>query len=197
MMDLRTQLKKLQGETLMGIYPHPDDETMASGGLLQVAKRVGMKTVVVTHTHGDKGKVFVPKNGRTTSEIRKDELANACKLLSVDSLILESFPDGELRKTKSQWKRRVKQIIQKEKPALVVTYDHSGITGHPDHIVLSLELFKMLKTMRSRPELWWMTAPRKFAKLFANHEVLDMMTEPIYYLPLTWSERLRKEAREL
>lgn len=39
----------------MTVFPHPDDETMASGGLLLAAKRLGWKTVVVVLTKGGAG----------------------------------------------------------------------------------------------------------------------------------------------
>lgn len=176
-------------KTLMVVYPHPDDETMAAGGLLIVAKEAGFKTVAVILTKGDAGRVHTDLKGKTLAEVRTAELERAVKILNLDTLILGEFLDGKLRETEKEWVNWVEKQIEKVKPGIVVTYDHSGMSGHPDHIILSLELEKLLRDMysnKNRPLLLWNTlvgVKRKFVnKLVVENAVLpeyELRMDPV------------------
>ncbi|KKQ25909.1 MAG: hypothetical protein US62_C0042G0009 [Candidatus Woesebacteria bacterium GW2011_GWA1_37_8] len=65
MKDFKSELNKIKGKTLMVIFPHPDDESMMTGGLLSTAHKLGIRTVVVTITKGGAGKfTFIPKENQ-------------------------------------------------------------------------------------------------------------------------------------
>ncbi len=144
----------------MAIYPHPDDETMGAGGLLLVAKSLGWKTIAVILTHGGAGQLHIHPRGRSIKQIRTAELEEA----------------GKLREQEGEWYNWLKSLIAKYKPGLIVTYDHSGISGHPDHICVSLALKKV------PAKLWWTTFP-KGLKL-GNKDVLYLRSDPTYILSL-------------
>jgi LmbE family N-acetylglucosaminyl deacetylase len=187
MKDLKDILKNWKGKKiLMTVFPHPDDETMAAGGLLLIAKKLGWKTVVVTLTRGEAGKLFVNTNGYSASEVRERELKNAIKILGADKLILGDFPDGKLRRTKIEWKSWLKKIIKEKKPGIVVTYDHTGFTGHPDHIVLSVELTSLIKKLKVKPALFW-TAREGRLKKMVNPKVAAFAAKPTHILDVGWS----------
>lgn len=186
--NLQKLLENWNGQkVLMTVFPHPDDETMVSGGLLLVAKRLGWKTVVVTLTHGEAGQIHVSPQGKTLKQIRAEELKNAAAILGVHKIILGSFSDGKLRDEKDKWISWLKAEIRKHSPSLVVTYDHSGLTGHPDHIVLSVELKKILATIRTKPTLFWTTLPTQLHTLPMIHpHVVNFISKPTHLLDLGW-----------
>ncbi len=160
----------------MVVYPHPDDETMASGGLLLAAKKLGWQTVVVTLTKGGAGQIHIPINGFTLKEVRTKELNKAIKILEVDNLELGDFDDGKLRAQKNKWIKWLNEQMRKYGPGIVVTYDHSGITGHPDHISLSKESRNITK------KLFWSTVPKNFR--FLNPLVQEFVAAPTHALDL-------------
>lgn len=176
MKDLKGYLKNFKGEKkLMTIYPHPDDETMAAGGLLMEAKKEGFETIVACLTKGEAGKCFVKKKDRDLKDIRTRELQNAIAILGVDHLELADFGDGKLRGGEKNWVPWVEVIIKKYNPGIVVTYDHSGLYGHPDHIALSLKV--------THPVLFWSTFDKKNAESAEmTKDVREFISEPDYFL---------------
>jgi LmbE family N-acetylglucosaminyl deacetylase len=175
MKDLRELLKETDNKVLMTVFPHPDDETMATGGLLLVAKQMGWKTVVVSLTGGEAGKNFVCGNRKSIKEIRVGELEKATKILKADEVVLGGFGDGKLRMNQQEWQTWVLGLINKYQPGLVVTYDPSGISGHPDHIALSV-FSGSLKT-----KVLWATLPEN-VRFAVNPLVKSFLAEPDYQL---------------
>lgn len=160
MTDLKDYLNSFSGErVLMTIFPHPDDETLAAGGILLLAKSLGWKTVVVCLTKGGAGKMLINPRGKSTKEVREKELERATKLLLVDEVISGDFPDGQLRESKDKWELWLSDIIKKYGPGIVVTYDRSGMTGHPDHIILSVGIGEVISKMKKKPNVLWTAFP--------------------------------------
>ena len=177
MNNLLSILKSKKGR-LMVIFPHPDDETVATGGLLLTANKLGWRTIVVTLTKGDAGKCFVNKHGKTLSQIRSEELKKATNLLKVDRLVIGNFKDAKLKGSKEDLKNYAINVIQDEKPDIIVTYDHSGFTGHPDHIQLSVSVLGILKGLHKKIDLYWVSAPKFLANLVFNKETIENYVEP-------------------
>lgn len=190
MEDLKELLKAWQGKkTLMTVFPHPDDESMATGGLLVAAKKMGWKTVVVTLTRGDRGKVFVNPRGLSTGELREEELRKALKILRVDKYILGDFGDGSVKEKEGEVAEWFLKIIREESPGVVITYDHSGVTGHPDHIAGSIIVKNVVSGVSEadRPLLLWSTMPWNMKAWGANPEVAENVSLPTYQLSLGWN----------
>lgn len=172
----------------MVIYPHPDDETMAAGGLLLLAKKLGWRTIVVTLTVGEAGQNHLSKKEKALAHVRRDELEKATGILGVDKLVVGDFPDGKLKETREKWSKWIHEQIKIENPGLVVTYDHSGMTGHPDHISLSVDLFNSFKR-GSRVKLLWNTVAERslYRRCFVHKDVVDIITKPDWELDLGWN----------
>lgn len=183
MNNFENVLKSKKGK-LVVIFPHPDDESVATGGLLLKAKRFGWNTVVVTLTNGEAGQCYIEKKNKRLSDIRKIELNNAVSDLKVDKLILEDFGDGKLKNGGNKLEFFIKNVLNIEKPDVVVTYDHSGFTGHPDHIQLSVSLLNILRKVNIKTDLYWVSAPRYIANIIFNKQTINGYTEPNYYIGL-------------
>lgn len=177
----------------MVVFPHPDDETMAAGGLLLAAKRLGWQTVVVILTHGEAGQIHTHPRGRSLRAIRAAELLTAARRLGVDQLVTADFGDGKLRQTRPRWSKWLARHLVKFNPGWVVTYDHSGLTGHPDHIVLSLE---SVARINKGAKLWWSTVSEelvdKWRGKLIHSGVADLISPPTHVLDLSWGQWWRK-----
>jgi hypothetical protein len=177
MLNLINQLDTWKGnKTIMVVFPHPDDETMATGGLLMAAKQHGWKTIVVILTQGGAGKNKLQKG--ELKSIRVQELNKTIKILKVDNLILGDFDDGKLRIQKVKWPKWLNEQLLKHNPGWVVTYDHSGLTGHPDHISLSLEIKNV------SPKLWWVSVDNNLKEKLIRTDIQKFVSQPTHELSL-------------
>jgi len=175
------------------VFPHPDDESFATGGLLLKAKKLGFETHLLTLTRGGAGRISINPKGKSLKEIRSEELLQSTRILGVDNLILTDFDDGKL-KSRNGWCKVVEKCLLKIKPAVVVTYDPSGATGHPDHIKLCLKVKEIVSKLdqKSRPVLVWTTFYPQIARHFVPGEVRNYLVDADYELKLTLLEVITK-----
>lgn len=188
MKDLSTIFEGKANKVLVTVFPHPDDETMMTGGVIMKAKSLGYKTIIISLTAGGAGKIHVNAKGKSLKEVRRAELAKAARVLKADQIIVGDFEDGRLRQTQTKWKKWVKEKIELIKPGIVITYDPSGFYGHPDHIALSKYLLDIFRES-SNFQLIWVAVPDEFKNsgvLRGMTEVVKYMQEPTHILDLGW-----------
>lgn len=118
--------------SLLGVFAHPDDESLLAGGVLAQHAAGGARTGVVTAT-------WAPDSHRT------DELAEALAVLGAGRPRMLGY--GDARNTSSAPGRPrlcdapldevILQLVahlREFRPDIVVTHDAIGqLTGHPDH----------------------------------------------------------------
>ena len=123
---------------LLAIFAHPDDESFGPGGTIALlAKKYEIHTVCVTG--GDAGQNARTHTRRKLSDIRKDEYKNAAKILGVSKSHCLSFQDGTLSNSLYHIiAERIEAIIKKVKPEVLLTFEPKGVSGHIDHITVSM-----------------------------------------------------------
>lgn len=181
----------IDNKTLLAICPHPDDETLPIGGLLLEAKRAGWKTSVICLTKGGAGKVSF-QTDLATEKLRMAEFKKAVQILGVSKYYLLDFTDGSLRDSQAVVEKRLSKFLEEIKPGVVVTYDHSGATGHPDHILTSLVVHKLVEKSDKKITLLWVSfrgIARKFNK---KSKTFRYFTTPNLYLSLSLQSRFKK-----
>ena len=105
-----------KGERLVIVAPHPDDEVLGCGGLIQQAVAAGADVRVIYLTNGDhnqmafklySGRIHLgPKDYFKFGERRRTEAIAATKLLGLkaENLVFLGYPDwGELRIWRDYW----------------------------------------------------------------------------------------------
>ncbi len=141
------------GFRLMAVHAHPDDES--SKGAATMARYVadGHEVMVVTCTGGEAGSVLNPAMDRpdvheNMTEIRREEMARAAKLLGVQhrwlGFVDSGLPEGDPLPPLPEGCFAVVpleeatgplvQAIREFRPHVVLTYDENGGYPHPDHI---------------------------------------------------------------
>ncbi|MEU9037420.1 PIG-L family deacetylase [Streptomyces sp. NPDC048352] len=119
--------------SVLAVYAHPDDESLAAGGILARHAAAGARTAVVTAT-------WAPDSHRAA------ELADALALLGVaaeprmlgyaDHRVPDSAP-GKPRFCDAPLGEAVGRVvahIRDFRPDIVVSHDAHGSSGHPDHV---------------------------------------------------------------
>lgn len=136
--------------TLLAVHPHPDDESIACGGVLAAtAAHPRRRAVVVTCTGGEEGDNLagIDLGDEPLAVHRRRELAAALDALGVGAHHLLGYrdsgmagtpandhPDSFHRAELGAAAARLAAIIRAERPDVVVSDDEHGTYGHPDHV---------------------------------------------------------------
>lgn len=135
--------------TLVCFHAHPDDECIATAGLLAEAKARGHRTVLVVATRGERGEIAegVLADGEALWERRIAETFESARILGVDRVEFLGYVDSGMAGEPSNdfrycfWQadveaaaRRLAAILAEESAEVLTVYDDHGGYGHPDHI---------------------------------------------------------------
>lgn len=182
-------LENIKNKRVLFVFPHPDDESVMAGGLIQRLIGLGFEVTVLSITEGESGKIHINGKGRSVREIRSSEFAKAMAMLKVSDWVMWNFEDGRLRQ-KQDWKKRLKKFVKQMNFGLVISYDLSGVSGHPDHISLSSELLALSR--QNKFSLLWVSFLGHMREIVLNKKVEAYLVEPEYLLRLSLVESWRK-----
>ncbi len=117
---------------ILAIGAHPDDCDLTAGGAAALWKQSGHEVRFVSMTNGESG--HHQKSGKELADIRRQEAANAGKVLGIRYDVLDN-PDGALTPSLENRKQLI-GLIREYGPDLVLT--HRPNDYHPDHRYTSL-----------------------------------------------------------
>jgi LmbE family N-acetylglucosaminyl deacetylase len=146
----------LAGRSLLAIFAHPDDESIACGGLLALCADRGVKVTVLCATHGENNH-GVRDEGWFVQ--RAGELNEAATVLGVGEIVLLDYRDGFLPWT-GELADRLETEIRRIAPDAVVTFGKDGLYWHPDHIAICDATTSAIDAMEdAAPALYYVTMP--------------------------------------
>lgn len=150
------------------IFPHADDEALTSGGSISNLAPKGVEVTWVILTQGERGNEGAHLDEKL-KVIRKAEAEKVAKIFGIKTLIQKDFPDNGVVERREELEKCVVQLLSEINPDMVITYDLAGMYGHPDHIVVSEVVTKLIKNTYPSTKLWYASYPRK---------ILDSVTLP-------------------
>lgn len=177
---------------LLCVHPHPDDESIACGGVLARAADEGIRTHVVTCTGGEAGDNLagIDLGGRALPDVRRAEMDDASRLLGLTShhwlgyrdsgmagTAANDHPDAFVRADLYEAAGRLAGIIRELRPQVVVSDDEFGTYGHPDH-VRAHQVTERAVTMAADP--WWETdqdpwqVTKRYVHSFSRSRMLSL-----------------------
>lgn len=185
MLNLQSILTSQTDKPLVVVFPHPDDETVMAGGLMQRAVSLGRRVVSVTLTRGEAGRLHIHGGGQSIAAIRRDELEKALQILGVKEFHSWNYGDGRLSLWEA-WQGPLVELLESLKPSQIVTYDLSGVSGHPDHIATSLFVTEWVRSQAISPQLFFPSfdAPIR-EQIEAQSMTGEYMGHPTHELKLT------------
>ncbi|MFC5265436.1 PIG-L deacetylase family protein [Kribbella qitaiheensis] len=123
----------------MGIFAHPDDETLCAGGTLAKYASAGAEVRVISLTKGGAGQIrdASAATRATLRAVREKELDAAGKELGLTETRCLDYPDGGLSEIDSQiLVKLASELLSEIDPDVVITFGPDGFSGHPDHIAV-------------------------------------------------------------
>ena len=190
----RAKLNLSMYDRVLILAPHPDDEVIACGGVIQNARELGVPVNVVFFTYGDNNEwsflvyrrhpVFVPDAVRRMGEVRHDEACEAARILSLDAtnLVFLGYPDfGTLHVWASHWNEQppFESMLTR---VTSVPYDNAFRPGAPYKGEAVLNDLKRI-LLAFRPTKVFVSHPSDFNAdhlalyLFARVALWDLATE--------------------
>jgi mycothiol S-conjugate amidase len=138
---------------LMCVHAHPDDESSKGAATMARYSDEGVDVLVVTLTDGSRGSVLNPAMDRpevveNITAVRAEEMEKARQILGVRQIFMgwadSGLPEGDplpplpegcfaLGDLEEQTRALV-EVIRRERPHVMTTYDENGGYPHPDHI---------------------------------------------------------------
>lgn len=168
------------------IYPHPDDEVLSAGGLIRKVVDRGANVTLVTLTEGEKSqRSGLPSE--TLRGVRKREFEKATSVLGITKVIQADYGDKELQEKYVAVKTFIARMIEEEQPYVVITYDLSGLYGHPDHIVCSEIVTELITSSYPDVLLLYNTYPtRALSTIRLREEIKRRQARPNLKLFIGW-----------
>jgi LmbE family N-acetylglucosaminyl deacetylase len=135
--------------TLVCFHAHPDDEAIATGGLMAASAAAGHRVVLVVATRGEEGEpvagVLAP--GEALGDRRTRETRASAALLGAERVEFLGYRDSGMmgeptnadpacfwRAPVAEAAARLAAVLREVGAGLLTTYDAGGTYGHPDHI---------------------------------------------------------------
>jgi len=136
-------------QTLVSFHAHPDDESIATGGVLAQAADAGHRVVLVVATRGELGTAGPGElpAGPELGAQRTAETERAAQILGVSRVEFLGYHDSGMAGTPTNdapgsfWSADVDEaaarlavILEEERADVLTVYDERGVYEHPDHI---------------------------------------------------------------
>jgi LmbE family N-acetylglucosaminyl deacetylase len=148
-------MENISDKTIVAIFAHPDDETFGPGGTLH--KLTKNNTVyTICSTDGGAGENYSNDHTHSISDIRHAELTRASKILGVKEVFFLGFKDGTLNNNQyHDIADAVQAKLLEIQPDIVITFEQKGVSGHIDHIAMSMITSFVARNIPSISEVWF------------------------------------------
>lgn len=165
--DVSGQPADLRGRSLLAVFAHPDDESLACGGLLAWCATLGVRVSVLCATHGEHG----PAEGGGQGAARALELQAAARILGVSQVLLLEYEDGMLPWADvAQIEADISAAIRRLHPDVVITFGEDGLYWHPDHIAIHERTTAAVASLGDdAPALYYVTMPPGGMRAVVTH----------------------------
>jgi LmbE family N-acetylglucosaminyl deacetylase len=160
----------LGGRSLLAVFAHPDDESLACGGLLAWCAHLGAQVSLLCATHGEHG-LGSQVHGEALGDIRAGELEAAALVLGVTELVLLDYTDGMLPWVDAvALEADIGHTIRRIRPDVVITFGQDGLYWHPDHIAIHERTTAAVAALGDEaPALYYVTMPPGSMRAVVDH----------------------------
>lgn len=147
-------MPNLNKKTVLCIFAHPDDESFGPGGTIaQLSQKYEIYSICVTDGNS-------PDKKENLRKIRRQELQSAAQVLGIKKVFFLDYPDGSLNNMQyHQIANQVDNILKQINPWLMITYEPRGVSGHLDHIAVSMISSYVFTRNKKVKELWYFCLP--------------------------------------
>jgi N-acetyl-1-D-myo-inositol-2-amino-2-deoxy-alpha-D-glucopyranoside deacetylase len=150
--------RDLEGRSLLAVFAHPDDESLAAGGLLAWCAARGARVALLCLSRGEAGSGQAEGH---LGDVRGRELREAAAALGLTDVVLLHHADGML-----PWlepgvlEGDIRGALVASRPEVVVTFGEDGLYWHPDHVAVHAATRAAVVALGAdAPALYYVTMP--------------------------------------
>lgn len=129
------------------VVPHPDDECLATGGLIARQRSLGLEVVVIAVTDGEAA--YDHWSGESLAVVRRSEQSAALRALSADEPVRLSLPDSAVAEHVTALATEISKLLRPDDLLVSPCLDD----WHPDHVACALAARSIARTNQS--VIWW------------------------------------------
>lgn len=156
-------------KSVVGIFAHPDDETVMAGGIVRLLTQQGVKVHLVSATRGEGGETGAPiiSLARTDlGHVRERELRCAAQALGATVSLLNYTdpvigPDDTLRAFEADFAtlaRQIANIASRHEADVILTHGSDGEYGHPAHVLVHRAVVEGITRLYPRAMIYTVAA---------------------------------------
>ncbi|NTU72657.1 PIG-L family deacetylase [Candidatus Roizmanbacteria bacterium] len=139
---------------LVAIFAHPDDESFGPSGTLALMAKTH-EIHLICATKGGAGQNSLNTNEPLT-EVRSRELQRSATIIGIHHVHFLNYEDGTLSNNLYHAiAKDIQEIIDPLQPELFLTFEPRGISGHIDHITMSMVTSYIFERADYAKELWY------------------------------------------
>lgn len=146
-----------KNKSILAVFAHPDDEAFGPGGTLALLSDTNRVTLICVTDGG------LPE--------RKRELQASAKILGIQELVFLDYPDGSLNNAVyHRVAGDIQQIVDRIKPEMLLTFEPRGISGHLDHVAVSMITSYVFRENKKIKQIWYFgELENRVMRIFRNH----------------------------
>jgi LmbE family N-acetylglucosaminyl deacetylase len=165
---------------LLGVFAHPDDETLCAGGTFAKYASAGAEVRVISLTKGGAGQIrdASAATRSTLPAVRERELDAAGKELGLIETRCLDYLDGGLSEIDSQvLVELASELISGIEPDVVITFAPDGFSGHPDHTTVGAAVTAACYDVRSTIEIRLFHCHRPRSRMLLGDRLAEWVVE--------------------
>lgn len=153
----------MKRRTVVCVFAHPDDEAFGPSGTIHKLTK-DYDVYILCATKGQAGQDSRSVKSESLSQKRAKELLESSKVLGTKKVYFLGFRDGTLcNNLYHKLADKIQKHIKKIKPDIIITFEPQGISGHIDHITVSMATTFVWNKLPFINELWYVCTLRERA----------------------------------
>ncbi len=159
----------MKKKVVVCVFAHPDDEAFGpSGTIYKLAKKNDV--YILCATKGQAGQDSRSETGISLTTRRAQELKRSAKILGVKKVYFLGFKDGTLSNNLyHKLAAKIKTHLELLKPETVITFEPHGVSGHIDHITVSMTTTFVVNKLLFVKELWYHCIKQELASFMNDY----------------------------
>lgn len=155
-------------KNILCVIAHPDDEAFGpSGTLALLSKKHNVHIVCVTDGASD---VRFHPMGEKLAAIRSKELQQSAKIIGTKSVHFLSYKDGSLcNNLYHEIAKKIEELCESLDVRLLITQEPRGVSGHLDHVALSMISTFVYEKRLSIDAVWYSCITREVRASIPNY----------------------------